>query len=68
MLITAPTAEQKWIEVLIMTDSGKIALIKQMMCDFWGYRSDEIRAAEFSVLVEMISTVLDFRGADNGVQ
>lgn len=51
-----------------MTDNEKISLIRQMICDFWGVRDDEISAGEFSVLVEMISTVVDFRGADNGVQ
>lgn len=49
-----------------MTDCEKISLIRQMICDFWGVRSDEISEGEFSVLVEMISTVVDFGGGDNG--
>lgn len=48
-----------------MTDGEKVGLIRQMICDFWGVRGDEISAEEFSVLLEMISTVADFGGSDN---
>lgn len=33
-----------------MTDNEKISLIRQMICDFWGVRGDEISAGEFSVI------------------
>lgn len=49
-----------------VTDRERVSLIRQMICDFWGVRGDDISAGEFSVLIEMISTVADFGGGDNG--
>lgn len=49
-----------------MTDTEKIHLIKQMITDFYGVMPAEIPADAYSTLVEMIGTVAEFGGDDNG--
>lgn len=44
-----------------MTDSEKLALIKQLITDFWGYNTDEQVSQGAPVLIAAISTVLDFK-------
>lgn len=46
-----------------MTDKEKIRLLKQMVNDFWEYRSDDGPGAV--VYLEVIQTVLEFGGDDD---
>ncbi len=43
-----------------MTSNKKIALIKQLIEDFWGYNTDEQVTNGAPVLIAAISTVIDF--------
>lgn len=48
-----------------MTDSEKIRLIGKMISDFYGTVSDVPTVDAYGTVVEMISTVVLFGGADD---
>lgn len=49
-----------------MTDTEKILLLKQMVNDFWEYVSDKDEETRSAAYLEVIQSVLEFGGDDNG--
>ena len=48
-----------------MTDTEKVALIGQIITDFWGYNTDEQITAGAPVIMAAISSVVEFEGGSD---
>lgn len=47
-----------------MTDSEKVRLLRRMIYDFWSGNEDGACADMMEVMLDAISTVLEFKGDD----